>query len=225
MSRLKIEYKNILYFIVEFCKKNKQLSECIKKNKKKSKKRLEDLNERLLNHHEEIITEKKRISLKKYLQKYVKEDYNAEEKIEGHLKNNKGKKITINSIFNFFVSTYVPELDWQLKKEIPSWYSNALSLNTFIQCYLVKPKMNNPRIIAQSGAFIIYPFKDTKIKDILATNDINDDLIFKIDKTETEKLKTELELLNIKETKYMPDDLKKYATEIQNNYNEDKKVK
>ena len=48
----------------------------------------------------------------------------------------------------------------------------------------------------------------------MAINDINDDLIFKID--DTKVLKEELKLLNIKETKYMPDDLRKYATEIQN---------
>ena len=123
------------------------------------------------------------------------------------------KIFSINELFNFFVSTCVPELNWQLKQEIPGWYENVLDLDTFTQCYLVKPKMNNPRIIAQSGAFFIYPFKDTDIKKSLLKIDDNE-TVFEI----TKEIKEELNLLNIKETKYMPDDLTVYAEEIREKY-------
>jgi len=123
------------------------------------------------------------------------------------------KKVTfdLDEIFNIFISTFVPELNWQLKNEIPSWYNDALKLDTFTQCYLVKPKMNNPRIIAQSGAFFIYPFENTDINIALF-----DGYIFKIG--DTRAIKEELDLLNIKETKYIPDDLAKYAKEIREKY-------
>ncbi len=123
------------------------------------------------------------------------------------------KIFSLNELFNFFVSTCVGELNWQLKQEIPGWYENVLDLETFTKCYLVKPKMNNPRIIAQSGAFFIYPFEDTDIKDSLLGIDL-----FKIEKNEELELKEELKDLNIKETKYMPDDLTKYAEEIRKKY-------
>ena len=123
------------------------------------------------------------------------------------------KKVTfeLDEIFNIFVSTFVPELNWQLKNEIPSWHSDVLNLDTFTQCYLVKPKMNNPRIIAQSGAFFIYPFENIDINTALF-----DGYIFKID--DTKKIKEDLEVLNIKPTKFTPDDLTVYAKEIKEKY-------
>ena len=123
--------------------------------------------------------------------------------------NEKSKVFSKQEIFNFFVSICVHELDWQLKKEIPSWNSDVLNLDTFTQCYLVKPKMNNPRIIAQSGAFFIYPFEDTDIETALVKKEP-----YKIYKINSRKIKEELNLLNIKETKYIPDDLTVYAKEI-----------
>lgn len=125
---------------------------------------------------------------------------------------NKNTRVfTINELFNFFVSSCVPELNWQLKQEIPGWYENVLDLDTFTHCYLVKPKMNNPRIIAQSGAFFIYPFENTDIKKSLINN-----YIYNINNVD--EIKKDLDLLNIKETKYMPDDLTVYAEEIREKY-------
>lgn len=126
-------------------------------------------------------------------------------------KDEKGS-VDVKKAFNYLISECVGELIWKLKQEIPGWYENILDLETFTNCYLVKPKMNNPRIMAQSGAFFIYPFEDTDITKSLYINKCE---IFKIDSL---KIKRELDLLNIKETKYMPDDLTKYANEIRKKY-------
>ncbi|MBO7611655.1 MAG: FRG domain-containing protein [Elusimicrobia bacterium] len=120
------------------------------------------------------------------------------------------KKIRVKEFFNYLVSKIVGELNWQLKKEIPGWHEGIFDLETFTQCYLVKPKMNNPRIVAQSGAFFIYPFEDTDIRKSLV-----DGAIYQID---IDEIKKELSLLNIGETKYIPDDLTKYAVEIREKY-------
>jgi hypothetical protein len=118
------------------------------------------------------------------------------------------KEITPNELFNIFVSVYVHELNWQLKKEIPGWYENVLDISTFTHCYLVKANQNNPRIVAQSGAFFIYPFEDTDIGDSLLDN--NTICNFNI--------KEELKALNIKSSKYFCDDLNVYAEEITEKY-------
>ena len=130
-------------------------------------------------------------------------------KIEERLseKTKESKKITPNELFNIFVSVYVHELNWQLKKEIPGWYENVLDISTFTHCYLVKANQNNPRIVAQSGAFFIYPFEDTDIGDSLLDNTICN---FNV--------KEELKALNIKSSKYFCDDLNVYAEEITEKY-------
>jgi len=117
---------------------------------------------------------------------------------------------TVKYFFNFLLSNCIGELIWQLKQEIPGWYEGIFDLETFTQCYLVKPKMNNPRIVAQSGAFFIYPFEDTDITRSLVG--------FGFTQVDINKLKEELKILNIKETKYIPDDLAKYAKEIREKY-------
>ena len=83
-----------------------------------------------------------------------------------------------------------------------------------MQCYLVKPKMNNIRILAQSGAFFIYPFDNTDIKQSLLKKEPYK--IYCIDNIN--KIGEELKRLNINSGKYMPD-LDTYAKEIREKYN------
>lgn len=146
----------------------------------------------------------------KYPEIYNKQDSNIVEILNNEIKEMlESKKITPNELFNIFVSVYVHELNWQLKKEIPGWYENVLDISTFTHCYLVKANQNNPRIVAQSGAFFIYPFEDTEIGKSLLDNTICN---FNI--------KEELKALNIKSSKYFCDDLNVYAEEITEKYTE-----
>lgn len=133
------------------------------------------------------------------------------------IKQSKKSKETVKDWFNYLLSNIVSELDWQLKQEIPGWHDGIFELETFTQCYLVKPKMNNPRIVSQSGAFFIYPFEDSDIKKILieGTKPEINKTIYKID---TNSIMEELDRLNIDSTKYFPDDLVKYKEEITDRY-------
>ena len=178
----------------------------IKNNNEEEVKNL--FNNILINGNIKILLEKNRIlekqeeKLRKMIEAYIASNITIEDKEK------------INKIFNYLVSNFVSELSWQLKQEKINWYDNILDLENFLQCYLVKPKMNNIRILAQSGAFFIYPFDNTDIKQSLLKKEPYK--IYCIDNIN--KIGEELKHLNINSGKYMPD-LDTYAKEIREKYN------
>ena|GEM_PF-6764939 len=185
---------------------NVDIESIIKNNNEAKVKEL--FNNTLINENIKILLEKNRILegqeeyLRKLIETYISSNVTIEDK----------KKI--NKIFNYLVSNFVSELGSQLKQEKNNWYDNALNLETFLQCYLVKPKMNNIRILAQSGAFFIYPFDNTDIKQSLFKKEPYK--IYCVDNVS--KIMEELSNLNINSGKYMPD-LDTYAKEIREKYN------
>ena len=79
----------------------------------------------------------------------------------------------------------------EIKQDKP-YFQDIMTKETFETVFCVNPKLDNPRIIAQSGSFLIFPSKLEQLRDIkintihLANNGVK-------------KIKKQLEQLNIKE--------------------------
>ncbi len=206
--RKKIFKKNLIEETVNFIQKNFSIKENNFSSKIENESiKVPDIVQCLLDNIVNNLEQEIKKSIDHYLPKIKRK---IEEFKDYHINSYEDLK----DIFNTMIQFFVPELSWQLKNERFNWYEGLLKIETFTQCYLVKPKMNNPRIMSQSGVFFIYPFEDTDIKTALYKD--NPYKLYKINNVK--KIKQELEALNIKGTKYFPDSLTKYAEEIREKY-------
>lgn len=57
-----------------------------------------------------------------------------------------------------------PGLLHEIKQDKP-YFEDIMHVSTFTNVFCVKPKLDNPRIIRQNGAFLIFPHKDVQLKE------------------------------------------------------------
>lgn len=93
--------------------------------------------------------------------------------IPDYLRSNQGALIfQIKSALNKYLSHIEdPRLLHEVKQDKP-YFLDKMHIDTFNTIYCVKPRLDNPRIIKQNGAFLIFPHAKIKLEDDIRTTKI-----------------------------------------------------
>ena len=100
-------------------------------------------------------------------------------------------------------------------KQDKAYFQDIMDIRTFDWVYCTNPKLDNPRLIRQSGAFLIYPHKD-KTLDSESSTCIKTSRV-SIDKSCVGTILESLELLNISE-EYLYADMDTVSKAIKEKY-------
>lgn len=136
-----------------------------------------------------LLNEKKDITDEDILEhiEYFKQQYN---KLKEGIK--KGNNITKGDLIRLIERIEDSRLLHNIRQDRPH-FQDCMNLWTFEEIYCVKPKLDNQRIIRQSGAFLIFPHREKKIDE---KNNEKDNIKLKSIRIETSKIEDILEDLN-----------------------------
>lgn len=120
--------------------------------------------------------------------------------IPDYLRSNQGALIfQIKSALNKYLSHIEdPRLLHEVKQDKP-YFLDKMHIDTFNTIYCVKPRLDNPRIIKQNGAFLIFPHAKIKLEDDIRTTKIS------IDKKIMTSIKEDLSKIDINEESLFDD--------------------
>jgi|GEM_PF-4455299 len=120
--------------------------------------------------------------------------------IPDYLRSNQGALIfQIKSALNKYLSHIEdPRLLHEVKQDKP-YFLDKMHIDTFNTIYCVKPRLDNPRIIKQNGAFLIFPHAKIKLEDDIRTTKIL------IDKKIITSIKEDLSKIDINEESLFDD--------------------
>lgn len=104
----------------------------------------------------------------------------------------KGNNITKGDLIRLIKRIEDSRLLHNIRQDRPH-FQDCMNLETFEEIYCVKPKLDNQRIIRQSGAFLIFPHREKKIDE---KNNEKDNIKFKSIRIKTSKIEDILEDLN-----------------------------
>lgn len=122
----------------------------------------------------------------------------------------------LNDLLNFYIE--IPENEWseeetyiyyalsvinnkywhiddmrllhEIKQDKP-YFQDLMHIDTFNTIYCVKPRLDNPRIIKQNGAFLIFPHAQAKLKNPMKITEIS------IDKLKASSIVDELSIVDV----------------------------
>lgn len=107
--------------------------------------------------------------------------------------------VTTDMIVNSRIwQIYDKRLLHEVKQDKP-YFLDLMHIDTFNTIYCVKPRLDNPRIIKQNGAFLIFPHAKIKLEDDIRTTKIS------IDKKIMTSIKEDLSKIDINEESLFDD--------------------
>lgn len=116
-----------------------------------------------------------------------------------HMSNQGALIFQIKSALNKYLSHIEdPRLLHEVKQDKP-YFLDKMHIDTFNTIYCVKPRLDNPRIIKQNGAFLIFPHAKIKLEDDIRTTKIL------IDKKIITSIKEDLSKIDINEESLFDD--------------------
>jgi len=126
---------------------------------------------------------------------------------------------SINCSADKIASKKFDELTHKIRNE-KSYFKNIIKCNDLKRSFFVKPKLDNPRIIKQSGAFIVCGMDDIKYKPSKEIYDIEKNKVIKriiISKNLKNKINKSLDIFNISSGSLFPE-LSDVANYVKNKY-------
>ncbi len=126
---------------------------------------------------------------------------------------------SINCATDTIVSSNFDELTHKIRNEKP-YFQNIIRCDDLKKSFFVKPKLDNPRIIKQSGAFIVCGMDDIKYKPSKEIFDIEKNKVIKriiISKHLKDRLNKSLDVFSISSGTLFPE-LSDVASYVKNKY-------